>query len=249
MNPAQARAQEASGESPLELPASALARFDKTAAAEHLARLEGDAELITQLMLNDYSGPLWDRLAKALAEYGIQVIGAWIGGRRRTIFEQCRAKGIGSLVLSEYTPEEGFELALETVAKAIVTFRDNVLKPGRWKPARGATLKTFFIGQCVFQFPNIYRRWQASAANERVARQRVRRMDPEFLRPAATVDAAAEARRELAKLAAKAPDDPAVLRFARRLGYSLEELAEIAGTTTRAIEGRLYRAGKKTNDG
>lgn len=249
MDPAQTHTQEASGESPLQLGASELVRFDRTAAAEHLARLEGDAELNTQLMLNGYTGPLWDRLADALAGYGIQVIGAWTCGRKRTIFQQCRAKGIGSLVLSDYTPEEGFELALETVAKAIVTFRDNVLKPGRWKPSRGATLKTFFIGQCVYQFPNIYRRWQASEDNERLVTQQVRAMDPEAFRSTSKVDEVAHARRELAKLAAKAPDDPAVLRFARRLGYSFEELAEISGATVRALEGRLYRAGKKKGNG
>jgi DNA-directed RNA polymerase specialized sigma24 family protein len=249
MDPAQTHAQESSGDSPLQLAASELVRFDASRAAEHLARLEGDAELNTQLMLNGYAGPLWDRLANALAEYGIQVIGAWICGRKRTIFQQCRAKGVGSLVPSEYTAEEGFELALETVAKAIVTFRDNVLKPGKWKPARGATLKTFFIGQCVYQFPNIYRRWQTAEDNERLLAQQMRAADPEAFRATSKVDEVAHARRELAKLAVKAPDDPAVLRFAHRQGYSFEELAEIAGTTVRALEGRLYRAGKKNRDG
>jgi len=29
-----------------------------------------------------------------------------------------------------------------------------------WDPARGAQLTTYFIGQCLFQYPNVFRRWQ-----------------------------------------------------------------------------------------
>lgn len=27
-------------------------------------------------------------------------------------------------------------------------------------PGRGATLRTFFIGQCLFRFANVYKRWE-----------------------------------------------------------------------------------------
>src|SRR6266702_2035011 len=36
---------------------------------------------------------------------------------------------------------------------------DKVLKPGKWDPRRGASLKTFFVGACLLQFPNVFEAW------------------------------------------------------------------------------------------
>jgi DNA-directed RNA polymerase specialized sigma24 family protein len=56
------------------------------------------------------------------------------------------------------TGEVATELAADTVARALHAFR-KVLKQERWSAAGGASLGTFFIGQCLFCFPNVYRRW------------------------------------------------------------------------------------------
>jgi hypothetical protein len=85
---------------------------------------------------------------------------AWL--RQGAIIGKCRERGAGLPepplgALSR--PDVAGELAAETVAKALNTFRNTVLIPGRWNPARGASLKTFFIGQCLIRFPNIYRAW------------------------------------------------------------------------------------------
>ena len=50
-------------------------------------------------------------------------------------------------------------MAGEVVTVALAHFRDDVLVPGKWDPARGAPLTTFFVGQCLLRFPNIYRKW------------------------------------------------------------------------------------------
>jgi DNA-directed RNA polymerase specialized sigma24 family protein len=222
-------------------PAYGLEAFDQSRAAEHLARLEADTELATQLMLSQYGGRAWDRFAQALAEYGVQVIGAWVCGRERLIFAKCAAKGIGALVPVDYDKDEARGLANETVVRAIAAFREKVLVPGRWRPAKGASLKTFFVGQCLFQFPNVYRKWQREQVKARNARRIVARMDPDFLRPVTPIEIAAELRRELDKLSAGGFDSPNALAIAQRFGYSVAELAEIVGTTDRAIEGRIYR--------
>lgn len=225
----------------VQLRANGLDAFEQSRAAEHLARLEADAELATQLMLAQYQGPAWDRFAQALAEYGVQVIGAWVGGRERLIFAKCAAKGMGALVPVEYDRDEARGLANETVVRAIAAFRAKVLVPGRWRPAKGASLKTFFVGQCLFQFPNVYRKWQREQVKARRAQRIVGRMDPDFLRPVTPVEIAAELRREITKLSAVGFDSPEALAIAQRYGYSIPELAEIVGTTDRAIEGRIYR--------
>ncbi|MGA8635247.1 MAG: hypothetical protein WB805_10360 [Candidatus Dormiibacterota bacterium] len=42
------------------------------------ARLAADDELIRELAWESYSGPESEKLYKALAEYGTQIIGAWV---------------------------------------------------------------------------------------------------------------------------------------------------------------------------
>ena len=49
------------------------------------------------------------------------------------------------------------DIATDTVVAALNYFRDKVLKTHRWQSSGGASLGTFFIGQCLYQFANIYR--------------------------------------------------------------------------------------------
>jgi hypothetical protein len=124
-------------------------------------RIADDVNLITWLALNGFEGPSYEEFASELAKYGFAVIKAWI--MKGVIFVRCREKGLGGLaepplgVLTERDVAD--ELASETVAKALRHFRDDVLMTARWDAARGASIKTFFIGQCLIRFPNIYRSW------------------------------------------------------------------------------------------
>jgi len=34
-----------------------------------------------------------------------------------------------------------------------------VLIPGAWDPAKGASITTYFVGQCLMRFPDTYRPW------------------------------------------------------------------------------------------
>jgi hypothetical protein len=54
-------------------------------------------------------------------------------------------------------PDVAEELSGETVAKALHYFRENVLMRQRWNASKGASIKTYFIGQSLFQFANVYR--------------------------------------------------------------------------------------------
>lgn len=130
-------------------------------------RLAADVDLITWLALNGFTGRAYDRFAEELAKYGYAVLLAWIG--KGLIFARCRERGFGGLpeppVAALAQPEVAEELACETVAKALHYFHKNVLMKSKWDPTRGATIKTYFIGQCLIQFPNIYRSWLATEAH------------------------------------------------------------------------------------
>jgi DNA-directed RNA polymerase specialized sigma24 family protein len=221
-----------------------LAEFDGSPSAEHLARLEVDGELATQLMLARYEGPLWKKFATTLARYGMPVIWTWV--RYGKIFRHCEEKGLGALDLGNYTDEEKEQLAEdvvgETVGKAIEGFRVNVLMRGRWRPARGASLNTFFIGQCILQFPNVYRSWRRAFISAKKVRRAVRQVDPDFIARATPVDVAADVRMQLAKRIVGRPDI-ALIRALGSKGWGLTsaEIGQILGMTPGALQQRLYR--------
>ena len=140
------------------VPPAWLADAEHLPEAERLKRLESDLELVNDLALAGFDGPDWEYFATELAKYGLAVIGGWM--RRDLIFDRCRNRGYGVPLLERpFTPDEVEELSGETVAKALFHFRTDVLMKGKWDYRRGASLKTYFIGQCMIRFANVYRRW------------------------------------------------------------------------------------------
>ena len=56
---------------------------------------------------------------------------------------------------------------METVSKALHHFRVDVLMKKKWDYRKGATLRTYFVGQCLIRFANIYRAWYGNEARRR----------------------------------------------------------------------------------
>lgn len=128
-------------------------------AEQHLDRLAADVQLRDRLMFSEYAGHDWEIFRSALAAYGVQVLVAWcITGK---IFVECHKVSFTITRRQRtITPDDAMELAGETVAEALVFFRESVLIPGKWDPTKGASLKTFFVGACKLRFPGVYRRWE-----------------------------------------------------------------------------------------
>lgn len=137
--------------------------------ADRLDRLIADVDLVTSLALAGYEGRDWDVFSTELAKYGMAVIRAWMA--KGSIFEKCRSRGFGGLPSPEgpFTDDELEELTGETVATALRHFREDVLLRNRWDARRGATLRTFFIGQCILRFSNVYRRWWGNESRSRLS--------------------------------------------------------------------------------
>jgi hypothetical protein len=127
--------------------------------AARLERLIADRKLVDRVMWAGYAGPEWRQLSTALVEYGVGVLRVWIVSGR--IFVECAHKGFGGIKRRRRNDEDEADgLAGETVARALIYFRDRVLIAGLWDPTKGATLKTYFIGACLHHFPNEYARSQ-----------------------------------------------------------------------------------------
>jgi RNA polymerase sigma factor (sigma-70 family) len=206
-------------------------------------RLAEDADLVTWLALNGFAGTDYDRFAYELARYGHAVITAWV--RRGLIFGKCRDRGLGGLEEpppgAMTRPDVAEELANETVAKSLHYFRENVLMRGQWNPNRGASIKSYFIGQCLIRFPNIYRAWLRTEASTNVML-----VDDLAIvdRPAgegAITDPAdlAVIRQEIDTRLANLPERTRSIMVLTAAGWSQQEIAVRLGTTVKAVERTL----------
>lgn len=135
---------------------------------EKVDRLAADYDLVNSLALRNYEGREWEYFATELAKYGMAVIAGWMR-KPGVIFEKCRAKGFGLPSIGRpFTDDEVEELTGETVAKALKHFRTDVLMKHKWDYRKGAALRTYFVGQCLIRFANIYRRWYGNESRNRL---------------------------------------------------------------------------------
>lgn len=209
--------------------------------ADPVDRLAADSELITRLMFTEYDGPEWHLFRTALARYGVAVLHKWILSGR--IFVECARKGFGRIALRRWQDrDEAVGLAGETVARALIFFRDRVLVRGIWDPSRGASVRTYFVGACILTFPNVYQRL---LGGERLERRIVRGRNSEersfavedfrpFSRPDNLVELASD-------FHAIPGSDTRAMVLLNVEGYSHAEIAADFQTTAKAVELRLYK--------
>jgi DNA-directed RNA polymerase specialized sigma24 family protein len=128
-------------------------------ADERLDRMLGDQDLLLQLQLSSYAPEYWAPASAEFARYGHDVLVGWL--LKNKMFTQVYQK----TKRRPRPPDEPFDddavqsLATDTVIAALDAFLELVLKQNKWQASGGASLKTFFIGQCCFQFTNVYRKW------------------------------------------------------------------------------------------
>lgn len=192
------------------------------------------------MMWRGYQGPDWEGFCRALAEYGVAVVRAWILSGR--IFVECQRKGFGAVVRRNRADSDEAEgLAGETVAVSLRFFREKVLIPGRWDMTKGASLNTYFIGACIRHFPNVYSRADGSELLKYLATYDGDEEPIALLGDPARLSRP-DRRAELAS-AVDAIKDPVVreVLLGEAEGYTQEETANRLGKTRWAIEGTMRR--------
>lgn len=220
-----------------------VAEFAGTASARHLERLDADQTIMLRLSAEGFGGSEWEAVAGALVEYGWSVMRAWIVTGR--VFVRCREKGLGGDELAPpvdgLARDDALELADETVAEALVNFRDHVLAAGRWDASRGASLTTFFVGNCLLRFVNVYRKWGAARRRE-ILTYKAGFDLVDFDDPATVVTA----NERVVELLAREHDllNRAIVQLTAD-NYGVDEIAELVGMSSKQVESRLYRTRKR----
>ncbi|GAA1701302.1 putative transcriptional rgulator [Mycolicibacterium murale] len=210
--------------------------------AEQVDRLAADSELYRHLKLQRFDGPDYDYFETVLARYGQAVIAGWI--HQGTIETKCREKRLRHVPRLEgvkFSADDIDEIVLETVAEALYFFRDRVLAIGLWDASKGASLRTYFIGQCLIRFVAVTNRWlQEQAADVLGIEDDVRQNEV-----VAATDVEANVINALAAHQALQHVSRADARVALRLqarGYSLREISKHPGRTEKAVESMIGHA-------
>ncbi len=230
-------------------PADPLFDFEQSAEAQHLARLAADQDLVSTLQWCNFdpATPEWKQLAQALVEYGYSVFKGWL--IKGSAYQRARERGVRGLHRMpeglRLPPDEAHALAAQLMIVSVEAFRTRVLMRGKWHWKGGASLKTFFVGQCLFRLPGVYRRWRQQEAvgvpiplSENTRRDRIERE----LDPARIV----HERMAQESLLARIKDQVAREMFALRgMDLSYAAIAERLETTESSVRTRLSRARKQ----
>jgi DNA-directed RNA polymerase specialized sigma24 family protein len=216
---------------------------------EYQERLKADAELLGVLQFGGFAGPVWEELATAFAEYGYQVIRAWI--LTGHIYVLCAQRRIClNTILSPNRPvprdHQIDDLTQDTISLAIEKFRERVLVPGKWSPKGGASLKTYFIGQALFRFGDTFRRWALSERRQsRVADGLGFDMETHHAAHAVAPAEQVIERELIGRYVAGMDEQTRAIVLLTSNGYDQTAIGEMLGISTRAVEGKLYRYRKR----
>lgn len=212
--------------------------------AERLAQLVAEKGLFDELAKENFEGDGWRRLAEGLARYGLAVVFAWLVTGEMFTKATVRGRGVGPKPTS-FCRDDCDDLAQEVVIRGLRHFQRHALQERRWDPAKGATMKTYFIGGCIGEFSNAYNRWRGDKSLV---------TDPQTLAEESDRDAVS-------------PDDLAVhaiavssvlenlsrteqqLIWLYRIGYSHAEIACTLGLTSEAaVAERVRRIRQRITD-
>jgi DNA-directed RNA polymerase specialized sigma24 family protein len=209
---------------------------------KNLQRLIADEELLLKLQLHGFTGRPWERFAHEMARYGMGVMSSWI--RRGRIYGRVKAlTGFGLTRRDGWPdPELCGDIATDTVIVALDYFRERVLLAGRWDASKGASLGTFFIGQCLYRFANVY----TKALRAEIKRYKHREipddeMPEEWFDPIRGIEATVVAHQDLADALAQVSTERArkALVLKHIGGYSYEEIANKLGMSNARQVGNM----------
>lgn len=206
---------------------------------------EADGALLDLLAAQGYAGPHYQMFENSLTRYGLAKMEGWVRSGYIFVLVKRHGRPVNP------RPSERAELARDgdarqglvtaTVTRAMLRFRRDALIKRSWRPTGGASLTTYFGVTCQQEFPGEFdrfrrarRRWTRALATEMsiVGAGDVTTLDPETL-----VLGQLWVAQELARLTPRTR--AAVILLCD--GYAHDEIAEILGTTARAVEGMLYR--------
>ncbi|MEV7676474.1 ECF-type sigma factor [Streptomyces sp. NPDC088752] len=164
------------------------------------------------------------------------------------IFRQSKLAGRPIRVrhVLDWSQDDRYVLATETVLAGLELFRTYGLVGRRWQEAGGASLTTYYMGACVRSFRPVYEQWFRDQSQSTVMGNvsledeltYLDLADEEAIDPHRAAAIQDQVRRALAALSDQQLRNGLVRRA---LGYTQREAAASVGLSEKAMERRLSR--------
>ena len=208
------------------------------------SRHEADLAAVERVRLADFRGPTYEAFIADLYRYAWPVmLDAIRTGSIVNIHTGVARNGIPSderqLLHDSSTERE--DLALASIARAVPKFTAT-LRAGRWDPAKGRSLRSFFIGACAYSFWHEYELWSAERRRQLRAIMGQVRLASKASVLAECLEDHHEYRQAVELLLAKARSRSLELEailLCLLSGMTAVEVAGKLGYSERAIEGRM----------
>lgn len=227
-------------------------RWDLDDLEDGIDRRGGDVALYRALQRKGFKGARQDEFEDVLAKYGLAVIAAWmVKGCIREKCQQHRLSGGGVLDGIDLNHSHIEWLVMETVSRAIWAFREDVLPNGKWKPDKGAALRTYFIGQCLIRYIDVAKTWK----NQRTADERLTPFSDQIGESISqsvfgSVEADVIYSEMMEPRLSRIKSDDARSAWVMQLnGCKVREIAEHLGRTEKSVEGMLKYARRQVKRG
>lgn len=215
-----------------------LASRETTEEARRVQRL-WDQGIVLDLQLRGYdtSTPEWVEFATAMAEYGYSVLKGWLisGTLYRMAASHGNGQGVNGLGKIPDTlrlaGDDAHTLATDVLIVSIDQFRSKTLmhpRPEkRWNPTGGASLKTFFVGRCLMEFPDCYVKWHRQETRIHVELGRYAALDDTDRLRHVDLEEAATGSATVGEVFAEVDPLVRVMFELQDEGYSYNEIAEM----------------------
>lgn len=217
-------------------------------------RHDADHELFLRLRTCEPSGPMHHVYVMEFCVYGKAIMMMLM--RTGEIVYRCattpraRPRPLPVHHTSDWTFVDRQELADESVTRGLAYFMRHAVYGGEWDPAGPASLKNYFVGACILQFPNVYTAWRTRRSrwedNPRLVRARVD--VPEPASPDATsADAIFSVMRDDLLTRLNALERHVIWLLLD--GNSSTGIAAVTGQTPRTVEGIIRRVRRRAARG
>ena len=211
-----------------------------------LSQHEEDLAAVERVRHANFRGPIYEAFVADLYRYAWPVtLDAIRTGSITSIRTGVARSGIPSdeRQLLHDSSAEREDLALASIARAVPKFMAT-LRAGRWDPAKGKSLRSFFIGACAYAFWQEYELWSAQRRRQLLAITGLARRASSDKGLANYLEEHQDYREAVEILLAKAGKKSLELEVILRCllsGMTVPEVAEKLGYSERAVEGRMYQ--------
>lgn len=189
------------------------------------------------------------------------MIGGWAA--KGALLRECRKKNVkglpadGKIFTENIDRAEREDLTVDIVSDGIIYFTAKSMRGGGWKPTGRATMKTYFIGACLFAAAKPLKELVQKIDEDRrrveyeqiVAKHYLDNEEPVdlLLSPGDLANDVVRRLQGEELMRRLSPEEQKIIRL-KGEGYTYKEIGRATGSTTKGVESRMQRIRRESQE-